>query len=249
MPTRPPHVSTPLTNRAKRTGLPNDHYFPYDTLEAKTSLPDRWHPTPNDPVDPPSARLAATSLSGQQQQQQQQQAASASTKKKERGQPGRPETSEESQIVVPHTSSAASPLRKIDLDSALQYGTAQGYPPLYAFVREFTRQHLHPTVPYARGPEVILTCGSTDALSKVVPMLCNEWFAEHDPVEERDGVLCEEYAYMNAIQTCRARGLNIAPVGIDDEGMRADGPGGLEDVLENWDYSKGKRPHMMYTVT
>ena len=41
----------------------------------------------------------------------------------------------------------------------------------------------------------------------------------------------------------------MAPVAIDDEGMLAEGPGGLRDVLENWDTSKGRRPHLMYTVT
>lgn len=54
---------------------------------------------------------------------------------------------------------------------------------------------------------------------------------------------------MNAIQTARPRGLNVVPIKIDLEGMLADGPGGLEDVLANWDTRKGKRPHLMYTVT
>jgi DNA-binding transcriptional MocR family regulator len=54
---------------------------------------------------------------------------------------------------------------------------------------------------------------------------------------------------MNAVQTAGPKGLNVAPVGMDDEGMRAYGPGGLKDVLENWDFKKGKRPHLMYTVT
>lgn len=59
----------------------------------------------------------------------------------------------------------------------------------------------------------------------------------------------EEFAYMNAIQTAQPRGLNIVPVTIDAEGMKANGKGGLEDVLENWDANKGKRPHLIYTVT
>lgn len=54
---------------------------------------------------------------------------------------------------------------------------------------------------------------------------------------------------MNAIQGSRPRGLTITTVKIDDEGMIAAGPGGLEDVLEKWDYSRGKRPHLVYTVT
>ena len=152
-------------------------------------------------------------------------------------------------LLVPHDSHTPDPLHKIDLMSALQYGQAQGYPPLYYFIRQFTRENLHPFVPYNNGPEVILTCGSTDGFSKTIQALSNEWSAEHDPVNERPGLLCEEYAYMNAIQTARPRGLNIAPVKIDDEGMLAKGPGGLEDVMENWDFSKGRRPHLMYTVT
>lgn len=54
---------------------------------------------------------------------------------------------------------------------------------------------------------------------------------------------------MNAVTNVRPRGLNVVPVKIDLEGMRPDGPGGLEDVLANWDESKGKRPHLVYTVT
>lgn len=68
-------------------------------------------------------------------------------------------------------------------------------------------------------------------------------------MRERPGLLCEEFAYMNALQAGRPRGLQIVPVKIDLEGMLAAGPGGLEDVLGNWDDTKGKRPHLMYTVT
>lgn len=137
----------------------------------------------------------------------------------------------------------------IDLKSALQYGTAQGYPSLYYFIRQFTRNNLHPFVPYKGGPEVILTCGSTDGFSKTLQALSDEWSAEHDPIVEKPGVLVEQYCYMNAVQTAKPRGLSIVPVAIDDEGMVAKGPGGLQDVLENWDFAKGRRPHLMYTVT
>lgn len=44
-------------------------------------------------------------------------------------------------------------------------------------------------------------------------------------------------------------GIQVVPVKMDLEGMRPDGPGGLEDVLKNWDQTKGKRPHLMYTIT
>lgn len=154
-----------------------------------------------------------------------------------------------SRILVPHDSSATNPLNKIDLNSALQYGTAQGYPPLYTFIRQFTRQNLYPQFQYKGGPEVILTCGATDGFAKAVELFTNVWDEQKDWIREKEGLLCEEFAYSNALQAARPRGLNIVPVKIDDEGMIAKGEGGLEDVLISWDFNKGKRPHMLYTVT
>lgn len=186
--------------------------------------PDRWKPTPNTPVDPPPSdppKAVAT----------------------------RKDDPPSARLVVPHDSGVKDPFRLIDLKSALQYGTAQGYPSLYSFIRQFTRENMHPFVPYKGGPDVILTCGSTDGFSKTLQAFSNEWAEGHDPVEERPGLLVEQYCYMNAIQTATPRGFNIAPVAIDDQGMVAKGPGGLEDVLENWDFAKGRRPHLMYTVT
>ncbi|MCJ1475738.1 hypothetical protein MMC13_004402 [Lambiella insularis] len=206
-------------------GLPNNNYFPFDTLEARAAVPNRFTPTPNKPVDPP--------VGGQTH--------------KESSDP-----SAVSKIVVPkanETSGIDAVLRNIDLKSALQYGTAQGYPPLYVFLRQFTRENLHPNVPYAGGPEIILTCGSTDGFAKTLEALSNTWIENRDWVRDREGLLVEEFAYMNAVQAARPRGMNIVPVAIDGEGMLAAGKGGLADVLENWDETKGKRPHLIYTVT
>ena len=54
---------------------------------------------------------------------------------------------------------------------------------------------------------------------------------------------------MNAIQTARPRGLNIAAVTMDAQGILAYGKGGLAEVLGNWDCTKGRRPHLLYTIT
>lgn len=203
-------------------GLPNNNYFPFDTLEAAAALPQRFTPTPNKPVDPPSDLLSKTTLA---------------------------HGLSSSRVVVPKTSDNQDILRKIDLKTALQYGTAQGYPPLYSFLRQFTTENLHPNVPYAGGPEIILTCGATDGFCKAIDALSNTWNEDRDWIGHREGLLVEEFCYMNAIQAARPRGLNIVPVAIDDEGMVAHGKGGLFDVLEHWDKSRGKRPHMIYTVT
>jgi len=80
-------------------------------------------------------------------------------------------------------------MEKIDLTSALQYGTAQGYPPLYSFLRQFARESLHPNIPYLDGAEIILTCGNTDGLSKTLECLSNVWSEERDWIRERPGML------------------------------------------------------------
>jgi DNA-binding transcriptional MocR family regulator len=151
---------------------------------------------------------------------------------------------------VPHSEATPDLNKKIDLDTALQYGTAQGYPPLYEFIKLFVSRHLHPTIPYAGGADVLLTCGSTDGFSKTIQCFTNAWSAERgDPVALREGMLVEEFAYMNAVQTVQPYGVNVAAVALDTQGMVAHGPGGLKEVLEGWDFARGKRPHLMYTVT
>lgn len=116
-------------------------------------------------------------------------------------------------------------------------------------MRDFVRNEMHPGVPYADGPEVIMTCGATDGFSKTVECFTNVWNPEKDWIREREGVLCEQFTYMNAVQSTKPRGLNVVAVAIDDDGMLAYGPGGLEDVLKNWDFRKGRRPHLLYTIT
>lgn len=207
-------------------GLPNAAFFPYDTLEAQIAQPERFQPTPNGP----SQVVGSSKESG------------ATSNKKSRADAPQ-------HLVVPHASHSANPIQNIDLTTALQYGQAQGYPPLYSFLRQFVRENLQPNVPYLGGPDIALTCGSTDGFAKAIEAFSNVWSEEKDWIREREGILCEEFAYMNAIQTARPRGLQVVPVKIDLEGMLAGGKGGLADVLENWDESKGKRPHLLYTVT
>lgn len=206
-------------------GLPNASFFPYDTLEASVALPNRFTPTSNRPngLENITESIASTKL--------------------DKSLPS------SAHVVVPHLSATTDLTRKIDLTTALQYGTAQGYPPLFSFLRQFTRENLHPNVPYAGGPEINLTNGATDGFAKTLEAFSNVWSEERDWVREREGMLCEEFAYMNAIQTARPRGLQIVPVKMDLDGMMASGKGGLEDVLANWDEMTGKRPHLLYTVT
>lgn len=112
---------------------------------------------------------------------------------------------------MPHLSNIVDPLRQIDLTTALQYGTAQGYPPLYSFLRQFAREILHPNIPYAGGAEIILTNGATDGLSKCLECLSNHWSEERDWIREREGILVEEFAYTNAVQGARPSSSSRSP--------------------------------------
>ncbi|KAI1098098.1 aromatic amino acid aminotransferase [Jackrogersella minutella] len=205
-------------------GLPNAQLFPFDTLEAQTARPDRWTPSPNRPSadDSLSPQLAATSISNQ---------------------------AVALHVVVPHDAPASDLNKKIDLASALQYGQADGYPPLLSFIRQFAREVLHPNVPYEGGPEVIFTVGATDGMSKTLEVFTNIWVEGKSDIRDRPGLLSEVFMYSSVLTQAQPRGVQVVPVEMDEGGMAPYGPGGLEDVLANWDDSKGKRPHLMYTVT
>jgi hypothetical protein len=106
------------------TGLPNVAFFPYDTLEAQIAKPDRWTPTPNGPGPEAMGKNGHNT-------------------------PSEPMAS--SHITVPKITDEADLSKKIDLYTALQYGQAVGYLPLASFIRQFSRDHLHPNVPYVGG--------------------------------------------------------------------------------------------------
>ncbi|KAK2763102.1 hypothetical protein FQN54_009736 [Arachnomyces sp. PD_36] len=211
-----------LSNLA--SGLPHECSFPFDTFEAKVALPSRFKPTPNEPY--PEGCLEYDTLDD------------APTVVPTSG-----------KLTVPKESDNTNKRKKIDLATALGRSDGEGYLPLVSFLRQFTQRNLHPNVPYAGGPEIVLTCGNTDGFAKTIEVLTNPWNEDRDWEREREGMLCESFAYPNAIQAAAPRGLNIVPVRMDEQGMVVLGHGGLADVLDNWDYSRGKRPHILYTVT
>ncbi|KAI1438730.1 aromatic amino acid aminotransferase 1 [Xylaria sp. CBS 124048] len=207
-------------------GLPNPQYFPFDTLEAQSAHPDRWTPTPNRPgADALSSPMASANITSKK-------SANAA-----------------SHLVVPHDADSSDMSKKIDLATSLQYGQASGYPPLLSFVRQFSRECLHPNVPYRGGPEVALTIGSTDGFAKTLDIFTNIWVEGKNDIRERPGLLCDVFMYPSILSQSRPRGIQICPVEVDSEGMTSFGPGGLDDVLAHWDDAMGKRPHLLYTVT
>ncbi|PWW72325.1 PLP-dependent transferase [Tuber magnatum] len=191
-------------------GLPFPGYFPYDTLESAVSTSGRFPPNLIEQLNKPPS--------------------------KDSGAPG----TSSSHLIVPKFKPGGLPGASIDVATTLQYGQASGFAPLAEFVKDFSINHLHGgRIPY-EDPEILLTCGNTDGLGKVMQMIA----------ERGDNMLVEEYTYPNAIQTADPYGVSTAPVKVDAEGMLAEGKGGLRDVLENWDHRKfGRRPRFMYTVT
>ncbi|KAM0335694.1 hypothetical protein ACHAQA_000744 [Verticillium albo-atrum] len=231
-------------------GLPNAQFFPFDTLEAQAAKPERWTPSPNEPPSPEALadRLALSSLSSAQNGAPKSKHADGyKTQSNKHKEVDGPQTAKH--ITVPMSDPQSDPFKKIDLTTALQYGTAEGYAPLLAYIRHFTRTNLHPNVPYENGPEVILTCGSTDGMSKSLELLVTPWNPARDSPRDRPHLLVEKFLYSNVLAQSMPRGMRPVPVELDGEGMRADGPGGLEEVLSNWNDLDGKRPRLMYTVT
>ncbi|CRK34926.1 hypothetical protein BN1708_006562 [Verticillium longisporum] len=175
-------------------GLPNAQFFPFDTLEAQAAKPERWTPSPNEPPSPEALadRLAVSGLSSAPNGVAKK-SKHADTYKTKATKHKDDDPQNAQHLTVPMSDPQTDPFRKIDVTTALQYGTAEGYAPLLAYIRHFARTNLHPN--------------------------------------------------------SMPRGVRPVPVEIDAEGMRADGPGGLEEVLSGWNDLDGKRPRIMYTVT
>ncbi len=139
------------------------------------------HPPPPTPPPPSSSSSIFSFRKKHHHHHQQQQPAAAS------------------HIVVPHDSAVEDPAKRIDLATALQYGQADGYPPLLSFIRQFTRENLHPDVPYEGGPEVILTVGATDGMAKALELFVNSWVPGKNDPRDRPGLLTEVFMYSNVL--------------------------------------------------
>jgi len=151
-------------------------------------------------------------------------------------------------IRIPRLSPRASSIRKVDLNTALQYGSAQGYPPLHAWLLKLTNLVYHPNIPYEGGADIMINGGSADGLSKIYELLFNSWDEGLDSVRDREGLVVEQFVYSPPIAQIQHRGVNIVPIKMDSQGMVVHGTGGLSEVLQNWDYAQGKRPHALYLI-
>lgn len=159
-----------------------------------------------------------------------------------------PPANSELHIRIPRYSKIQDSVRRIDLDSALQYGGAQGYPALYAWLRKLVSDVHHPYLPYDGGFDVMINGGSADGLWKIYELLFNPWDEGLNNIRDREGLLVEEYVYAPPIAQAKPKDINIVPIKMDHQGMLAYGPNSLYDTLSHWELNKGKRPHAVYLI-
>ncbi|GAA5865835.1 hypothetical protein JCM1840_006268 [Sporobolomyces johnsonii] len=128
----------------------------------------------------------------------------------------------------------ASKTATTDLETCLQYSTAEGLQPLHDFAYRFTTEVLQP----AYGDyQILMNNGNTDAWTKVVRLLC----------ENDDTVLVEAATFPSAQAMWIPMGIKAAPVEMDEYGLRSDD---LERVLSTWEneHAGKKKPRLLYIV-
>jgi aromatic amino acid aminotransferase I / 2-aminoadipate transaminase len=118
------------------------------------------------------------------------------------------------------------------LGVALNYGPAAGSAQLVRFFTEHVEIFHNP--PYSDW-ECSATCGNTSALEIAFRTFCSRG----------DYVLCEENTYSGAVEALRPLGVNIKAVRMDDDGLL---PGDLDNILQNWDVSRGRKPFILYMI-
>ncbi|KAJ2779267.1 hypothetical protein H4R18_004108 [Coemansia javaensis] len=92
------------------------------------------------------------------------------------------------------------------LDTMLQYGDGRGVDSLCSFLRAHTQQAHSPQ--YADW-EVITSCGSTDAIAKVISLFC----------DAGDALAVERWTFPGALSSLARAGVAPVAVDMDDEGM------------------------------
>ncbi|KAI0065787.1 PLP-dependent transferase [Artomyces pyxidatus] len=139
-------------------------------------------------------------------------------------------TEHTTRVVVPKAPVAGDD--GLNLATALQYGPATGIAKTQKFIHDFTaRVHQPAYSDFA----TLVHAGNTDGWSRVVKALCNPG----------DTIITEDWTYPSAVANATPVGVNFLPVPMDGQGMR---PDSLRKLLAEWDETKGRRPHLMYTV-
>ncbi|KAK8219762.1 Aromatic/aminoadipate aminotransferase 1 [Zalaria obscura] len=148
------------------------------------------------------------------------------------GQFSEPETHENGKVLTAGKHDMANDISLFDVSTAFNYGQGSGSAQLLRWIIEHTEIVHNP--PY-QDWHCTMTIGSTSALDMAFRMFCTSG----------ESILAEEYTFSAAVETARPMGLNVVGVGMDGDGLL---PSSLDEILSNWDESKGKKPFILYTV-
>jgi 2-aminoadipate transaminase len=113
----------------------------------------------------------------------------------------------------------------------LQYGTTEGYPPLKAFLSDWTAPRMGRKL---AEDELLVTAGST----QVVDLL--SWAT----VDPGDFVVCEEATFLGSTGTMRNHGASFITVPCDGEGMKVE----LLPTLLEEAKARGRKVKYIYTI-
>jgi aromatic amino acid aminotransferase I len=121
-----------------------------------------------------------------------------------------------------------------DLATALNYGQGYGSAQFLRWIVEHT-EIIH-SPPY-QDWSCTMTVGSTSAIDMGMRMFC----------KRGDWILSEEFTFPTAVEAAAPQGVQVAGVGVDAGGLRADA---LDKVLTEWDETArgGAKPFVLYTV-
>ncbi|XP_076463016.1 kynurenine/alpha-aminoadipate aminotransferase, mitochondrial-like [Babylonia areolata] len=118
----------------------------------------------------------------------------------------------------------------------LQYGLSSGYPDLRSWVTDFQRRlHSPPIQPDLF--DVILTSGSTDAITLVMKVF----------MDEGDWLLVEEATFTSPLTATFPMGLQALGIPVDSHGIV---PEELEKVLTSWNdlHPGARKPKLLYVI-
>lgn len=119
-----------------------------------------------------------------------------------------------------------------DFGMALNYGFTAGSPQLLRFITEHIEMiHKPPNADWACA----VTCGTTSALDILFRIL----------LDRGDWVLMESYTYPGTKEAMSPLSARTIGIEMDKQGII---PKKLEDVLVNWDSSRGNKPIVLYMI-
>jgi len=121
-----------------------------------------------------------------------------------------------------------------DIATAFNYGQGYGSAQFLRWIVEHT-EIIH-SPPY-QDWSCTMTVGSTSAIDMGMRMFC----------KRGDWILSEEFTFPTAVEAAAPQGVQVAGVGVDAGGLRADA---LDQVLSEWDEAArgGPKPFVLYTV-